>query len=234
MAIKRTELEERVLGALKNKLMDPGLFKEFCDEFTREMNRLRIEGRASLEAAQLEVKRIDRELDTLLNLILKGNAAERINAKMVQLEAHKEELQRALAEAEQPLPLLHPEMASFYREQVTGLHLVLGDGDDKDRAEAAERLRSLVSKIVLTPEDGTLAIDVHGDLAGILAIAHATPPSARSDGAPSERKPPLGTRGRLPLPESIGRPGGAAYLTDLAQQVKLVAGAGFEPATFRL
>jgi hypothetical protein len=88
-AIKRAELEERVLGALKGKLMDPVLFREFCDEFTREMNRLRMQGRAALEAARTEVTRIDRELDTLLDLILKGGAAEKINAMMVQLEARK-------------------------------------------------------------------------------------------------------------------------------------------------
>jgi site-specific DNA recombinase len=95
MAIKRTDLEERVLSSLKSKLMDPALFREFCDEFTREMNRLRMEGGATLTAARAEVKRIDRELDTLLNLILKGGHAERINAKMVQLEARKAELERA-------------------------------------------------------------------------------------------------------------------------------------------
>ena len=55
MAIKRAEREERVLGALKSKLMDPALFREFCDEFTREINRLRMQGRASLEAARSEV-----------------------------------------------------------------------------------------------------------------------------------------------------------------------------------
>jgi hypothetical protein len=43
------------------------------------MNRLRMEGRASIDAAEAEVKRIDRELDTLLNLILKGGAADRLN-----------------------------------------------------------------------------------------------------------------------------------------------------------
>jgi site-specific DNA recombinase len=36
--------------------MDPALFKEFCDEFTREMNRLRMEGSASLETARSELK----------------------------------------------------------------------------------------------------------------------------------------------------------------------------------
>ena len=208
--------------------------REFCDEFTREMNRLRIEERASLEAARSEVKRIDRELDTLLNLILKGGAAERVNAKMVQLEARKGELERALAETEEPPPLLHPEMATFYREQVAALHLALGAGDDQDRAEAAERLRSLVSKIVLTPEEGKLAIDVHGNLAGILTIAHTKALPVGADGVVSQAKLGAGTRDKHNLLKHKGRPGGTADVADLTQQVKLVAGVGFEPTTFRL
>src|SRR5438445_6128974 len=36
-----------------------------------------------------EIKRIERELDTLLNLILKGGAADKINTKMVQLESRR-------------------------------------------------------------------------------------------------------------------------------------------------
>jgi site-specific DNA recombinase len=97
--------------------------------------------------------------------------------------------------------LRREEMASFYREQVAALHLAPGDADDMGRAEAANRLRSLVSRIVLTPEHGQVAIGVNGDLAGILAIAHEKTPPASADGV---------------------------------SQVKLVAGIGFEPMTFRL
>ncbi len=234
MAIKRTDLEERVLSSLKGKLMDPALFWEFCDEFTREMNRLRMEGGATLTAARAEVKRIDRELDTLLNLILKGGHAERINAKMVQLEARKAELERALADSEEPPPLLHPEMATFYREQVAALHVALGDEDGEGRAAAAERLRTLVDKIILTPVDGKLAIDVHGDLAGILAIAHEKASRAEKEDA-SQGPAVLETRSRFNSPKNKGRPlPGTAFAAELAKQVKLVAGAGFEPTTFRL
>jgi site-specific DNA recombinase len=66
-SIQRNRLEERVFNALRYHLMDPTLFKEFCDEFTREMNRLRMEGSATIEAARSEVRRIERELDKLLN-----------------------------------------------------------------------------------------------------------------------------------------------------------------------
>ena len=106
--IRRDQLEARVLNALRHHLMDPALFKEFCEEFTREMNRLRMEGRASIDAAEAEVKRIDRELDTLLNLILKGGAADRLNEKMVVLERRQKELKAFLEDAEEPPPLLHP------------------------------------------------------------------------------------------------------------------------------
>jgi site-specific DNA recombinase len=173
-SIQRDRLEERVLNALRYHLMDPALFKEFCDEFTREMNRLRMESSASIEAARSEVKRIERELDTLLNLILKGGAADRINAKMVQLEGRKAELEQQLTDAEAPPPLLHPEMATFYREQVGALHEALQDDTEATRLKAGEILRSLVKEIILTPEAGELKIDVRGDLAGILAISLKT------------------------------------------------------------
>jgi DNA invertase Pin-like site-specific DNA recombinase len=234
-AIKRAALEERVLGALKGKLMDPRLFREFCEEFTREMNRLRMQGGASLEAARSEIKRIDRQLDTLLDLILKsgkGAAAQRINAEMVKLEAHKKDLEILLIDAAEPPLLLHPEMAIFYREHVAALHLALGNADGPDQAKASECLRSLVSKIVLTPENGRLAIDVHGDLAGILAIAHARDPQRAVCGIPSQAGPQ--SSHPCHVPRHKGRPRGAADVAEIAQQVKLVAGAGFEPATFRL
>jgi site-specific DNA recombinase len=44
-----------VLGALKHKLMRQEFFDEFCREFAKEMNRLRMEQRANLTAAEREL-----------------------------------------------------------------------------------------------------------------------------------------------------------------------------------
>lgn len=41
LTIRRDEIETRVLKALQEKLLRQDLFEDFCDEFTREMNRLR-------------------------------------------------------------------------------------------------------------------------------------------------------------------------------------------------
>jgi hypothetical protein len=59
LTIRRDEVEPRVLRALQAKLLQQDLFEEFCGEFTREMNRLRMERRASLSSAKREVERID-------------------------------------------------------------------------------------------------------------------------------------------------------------------------------
>ena len=106
--IRRDRLEARVLNALRDHLMEPTLFREFCDEFTREMNRLRMEGRASIKAAQAEDEadrpgtryyaRPDPEA---------RRARGRSTAKMVKLEAGRRKL-GGLAEADEPPPLLHP------------------------------------------------------------------------------------------------------------------------------
>ncbi|WP_199258209.1 recombinase family protein, partial [Paracoccus binzhouensis] len=128
--IRRDELEARVLNALRTKLVDPELFAHFCEVFTQEMNRLRMEGRAEIASAEAEIAKIDRELETLLNLILKGGAADALNAKMVTLEKRKKELELFLAEADEPPPLLHPSMALQYRKRVQQLYDALQDDDE--------------------------------------------------------------------------------------------------------
>nr|WP_281416985.1 recombinase family protein [Ancylobacter lacus] len=202
--IRRDQLEARVLNALRHHLMDPQLFKEFCDEFTREMNRLRVEGRSSIDAAEAEIKKIDRELDKFMKLIMASgsdDAPTRMMKQMKDLEGRQIELKTFLQEAEEPPPLLHPNMAHYYRVQVDELYAALQEDSEAKRMVAADVMRSLVREIILTPENGELQIDVRGDLAGILAVS-------------LKSKRPAGGAGR--------------------SQFEMVAGTGFEPVTFRL
>jgi site-specific DNA recombinase len=104
-------------------------------------------------------------------LILKGGAADRINEKMVELERRRKDLEGILASAEESRPILHPEMANFYRVQVSQLYDALRDEAEAKRPDAGEALRSLMREISLTPKDGIRGIDVRGDLAGILAAS---------------------------------------------------------------
>ena len=181
--IRRDQIEARVLNALRHHLMDPALFKEFCDEFTREMNRLRIEGRTSIDASQAEMKRIERDLEKIMDLYLKdAMPIEMVRERSKKLEARKNELTRFLAVAEDPPPLLHPNMAHHYRTQVAELHEALQEDSEAKRMAAADIIRSLVKEIVLTPAEDELKIDVRGDLAGILAISLKTKTPATRTG----------------------------------------------------
>ena len=200
--IRRDELERSVLNGLQDHLMQPALFKAFCEEFTREVNRLRIEAGASLEAIRAELPRLERQLQSIIEAVKDGLYQPSMKAEMVRLEARKAEVEALLAGAVDPAPMLHPSMADMYRLKVSTLASALACEDT--RAEAAEVLRSLVTAIELTPEDGKLSLTLRGDLAGILSVAA------------DKQKP--GT------PQGVAGP----------SQLSLVAGTGFEPVTFRL
>jgi hypothetical protein len=171
MNIRRDRLEERVLNALRHHLMDPALFKEFCDKFTREMNRLRMEGRASIDVAKSKLGRIEKQIKSTVDAIADGMYHPSMKEKMDGLETRKKEIEAFLADAEEPPPLLHPEMDNVYRTRVSELYDALQEETEAKRLTAGEVLRSLVKEIILTPENGELKIDVRGDLAGILSIS---------------------------------------------------------------
>lgn len=121
---------------------------------------------ADLAAMRAELPRVDRELDKAIQAILDGVPGVKLKDKIGRLEARKEELTALLADAPPPPPLLHPNMAVIYKERIEALYENLQKEDAS--LEAVERLRALVSRIKLIPQDGELAIFLEGDLAAIL------------------------------------------------------------------
>jgi site-specific DNA recombinase len=118
LTIRRDEVETRVLMALREKLLRQDLFEEFCGEFTREMNRLRMEHRASLSAAEREIDRIEARRKKLIEMVMEGVPASEVKDELTANAARREELKAKLATADAPPPLLHPEMADLYRQKV--------------------------------------------------------------------------------------------------------------------
>ncbi len=200
LTIRRDEVEQRVLRALQEKLLRKDLFEEFCREFTKEMNRLRMEHRAGLASAEREVQRLEARRAKLVQSIMDGVPGSEVKDELISIAARRQELTHQLASAKQTPPLLHPNMADLYREKVTSLAKALEHPES--RPEAVEILRGLIDEIVLTPVDGTLRIELKGNLAAMLGAARN-----------AKRSPETG---------------------DLSLQIALVAGAGFEPATFGL
>ena len=164
-----------MLVALRDKLMRRDLFEEFCEEFTREMNRLRMEQRASMTSAKREVARIGTRIKKLLNLMLDDEiAVDEGKVEMKALDGRRKELEAQLKTADEPPALLHPEMARIYRTKVTELAEALQQPES--RLEATEALRGLVDAIVLTPNGGKeeLGIELRGNLAAMLGATVQT------------------------------------------------------------
>jgi hypothetical protein len=192
LTIRREEVEARVPKALQEKLLrQQDLFEEFCDEFTREMSRLRMEHRASLSSAQRELERVQGDIRRVIEAIKNGFAGPDLKAERDALQERKTALQAKLESAEDPPPLLHPGISEHYRQKVTDLAQALQHPDT--RTEAAEAIRGLIDAIVLTPAAGALGaqivrrgrraqvetgevasglqIEVKGDLAAMLSAA---------------------------------------------------------------
>ncbi|MGB2715421.1 MAG: hypothetical protein WBC51_14665 [Vicinamibacterales bacterium] len=166
------EVEERVLRALQDKLMRKDFFEEFCGEFAREMNRLRMEQRAGLSGAKRDLERVKRDIKKVIEAIKNGFAGSDLKAEWDALQERKIALEAKLDAADEPPPLLHPSMADLYRSKVEKLASALQREDT--RLEASEMLRGLIDSIVLTPEKGQLRIDLRGNLAAMLTVAQQT------------------------------------------------------------
>ena len=159
----------------------------------------------------------------MVDAIADGAPVAPIKDKMHALENRRVELAAMLEDVVEAPPLLHPSMAARYHEEVRDLIEALNKPDS--RSEAADLIRTLIEKIELSYDEGEdrLVADLHGDLAGILAISTDRPSQSPTDEAEIAKQKALLAADQADRSALVGD-----------RKVKLVAGAGFEPATFRL
>jgi site-specific DNA recombinase len=172
--MRRDALDNAVLEGLQHHLMDPALCDLFCQEYTKEMNRLHGQKNAQRDEDRRALTKIERELDRLVQALMDGVPASRVKDKMTDLERRKAELESQLTGTADNGVLLHPRMAGQYRQEIARLRDVLASGDGSD---ALALMRQLIDHIVLTPVEDergrkSLSVDLHGHLAGILSLAN--------------------------------------------------------------
>nr|WP_313665881.1 recombinase family protein [Brucella intermedia] len=207
--IPREDLEARVLSGLKDRMMAPEIVKEAMRAYAEETNRLNRERRSSGDAWKAELVKIEKEIRSIIEAIKAGMFHESMKAEMDTLEARKTELNTLLADAPEDTPDILPSASAIYAKKVSALTKALNRKEE--RQEAAETLRGLIEKISLTPgpERGEIYATLHGELGTILNWTE---------------------RQAVEKTTKNNTPGGD--LTGVS--VSVVAGAGFEPAAFRL
>ena len=203
--------------------MDPEAVAAFCEAYTAERNRLAATATSSRTKLEKELATTKRDHGKLVDAIIAGVPADQVKDKMIALDARRKELEGQLAQANSsPAPVrLHPKMSETYRERVAAL--ILGLADSEGMEEAREAIRGLIEKIVLTPRaDGPgLTVDLHGALASLLLLATGAPVHRVARMASLAQNDNSSARAEL---QGI----------DMIDKTVLVAGAGFEPAAFRL
>ncbi|QPA29806.1 recombinase family protein [Brucella anthropi] len=207
--IPREDLEARVLSGLKDRMMAPEIVEEAMRAYAEETNRLNRERRSSGDAWKAELVKIEKQIRGIIEAIKAGMFHESMKAEMDTLEARKTELNSLLADVPEDTPDILPSASAIYAKKVSALTKALNRKEE--RQEAAETLRGLIEKISLTPgpERGEIYATLHGELSTILEW--------------TERQA-IGKAAKTTKP--------AADATGLSLSV--VAGAGFEPAAFRL
>jgi site-specific DNA recombinase len=207
--IPREDLEARVLSGLKDRMMAPEIVEEAMRAYAEETNRLNRERRSSGDAWKAELLKIEKQIRGIIEAIKAGMFHESMKAEMDTLEARKTELNTLLADAPEDTPDILPSASAIYAKKVSALTEALNRKEE--RQEAAETLRGLIEKILLTPgpERGEIYATLHGELGTILNWTE---------------QQAIGNTAKTTKP--------AADATGLSLSV--VAGAGFEPAAFRL
>jgi site-specific DNA recombinase len=171
LTIKQDNLEHTILEALQHYLMTPELVKVFCEEYTKHINELRRTRNATIDRYKKELAKLAVEKEKLIQAIKDGVPGSEVKGPMIKIVERREQLESFLADKEEAPVLLHPNMGLRYQQEVNALRESLNRKET--RSEAADLLRGLIDKIVLTPKacGKEYAIDLHGDLAGILTVS---------------------------------------------------------------
>lgn len=145
--ISRQELERRVLDGLRGSLLTPQLVAEFVTEYQAEWNRLQ-RGTASESANRARrLSEIRRRLASIMDAIEQGIVTPTTKERLEALEAEKAELENI--PAQQPMPMIHPNLSQLYRDKVARLAAELADPEIA--AEAKTVLRSMIKTIMVVP-----------------------------------------------------------------------------------
>jgi hypothetical protein len=150
--VPRLLIEKRILDDLKDRLLTPELFQAFAREYVDLINRQAQVEAARDDSARQELSAVHSKIEAVLAAIEDGIRTPSTKRRLEELEMRREQLETSLRRLQpgRSKVRLHPRLAELYRGKVVPLEEALNDIEE--RGEAAEIMRSLIDKVVLTPE----------------------------------------------------------------------------------
>ena len=206
-SIHRDALEARVLNGLRDRLMRPDKAADAIRAYVEETNRLNHDRRASEAADKAELGKIRISIDEILDAVQEGRKSDELFDRLEGLEARQKALRERIASQPIDTPDIHPNLAEVYRRKIEKLTETLKQPEEQ--AEAAEALRGLIERVIVTPgcKKGEVTAELYGEFGTILNWVN-------------------NDSGKLRFGNDIPVSSGMS--------VSVVAGARFELTTFRL
>jgi site-specific DNA recombinase len=159
---------EAVLAGLQQHLKAPQILKEFAEAYQMERMRLANQKRSRRSKLESQLGQVQRGIDRLWA----DYEAERISMdiagpKLKELHAQKAAFEADLAGVpdDEPAIRLHPTALSQYERHVSELHMVFGQGVSSDYEEAADRIRNLIARVIVSPQEKGFKLELQGRLA---------------------------------------------------------------------
>jgi len=166
--IAREALDARVLTGLGKRMMTPDMAAEATRAYAEETNRLNRERRQTEDATRRDLAETIKAIAEIVRVIEQGGWHRSLSDRLTELETKQDSLTARLSDMPQDVPDIHPGIAETYQRKIERLTAALDHPDDA--AEAAEAIREIIDRIVLTPgaTRRDLSVTLQGELGTIL------------------------------------------------------------------
>ncbi|AHK70164.1 recombinase family protein [Gluconobacter oxydans] len=208
--LRKDVLEHTIVHGLKEHLMQPEAVQEFSDRYAAHQRSLDAGREESVRHLRASLLRTEKEIANVMTAIKAGIFTETTKAELEALEARRKHQSDAVAQAQTTAPALPPNLAEIYCATIMNLTESLTHPDTV--LESSEAMRSLIDRIIVSwdAERAEHRIELEGKLIALLNAGRTTKAQNAKNASGNE-----------------------AEAWD-ESSLKLVAGAGFEPAAFRL
>lgn len=174
-----------MLNALDAYLADPEMIAAYISRYHLKRRELAATKITQLRSIADRLPDLDKQIESIVDQIVERRASDALFERLQKLEAERADLRteaESLKADDEPI-VLHPAAADRYRQLINELRMHLeGLREGQPRDLIFERLRSMIEKVVITPNGARQPVDiqVHGLLAELLVDKKETPLDARA------------------------------------------------------
>ena len=209
LSVRKERLETMVLSILQSRLLTPKHVEVFAAEFKREVARLEQDADRATSRDGARLADLEREISNLTANLVAGIVAPTIQRLLADRELERDKLLALMGSdnlggQRAPLPS-EEELLRMFEYRVAELRRTIDT--DEIRVDAADILAGLIDKVVIHPSQSEKGAQGEVVASAARLIVFAT----------NAKGPPLS--------------GGPSTMDS---SIKVVAGVGFEPTTFRL